>query len=507
LRGHLIAEQRRVPGAEVGGVGREDVGPCAACRDLGGLGFEACTHLEQRVDVAVGHVGDDKTASEPVVEQPLGDQATEGLANRRARHPDSLGLLDFEQRGARPEFAVEDLRPQALVGSARRTRRLGRHGRSVYTGIRASTNTWWFALAIAPIRALCIRSRHRHRRHLSEECPMRTPRLLTATLALALALGGCSAKSESGGDEQGGGDFKALSRVEIIAPAAPGSGWDQTARAVQEALQADGLARSAEVKNVPGASGTVALAQVAPQKGKADLLVASGLAMMSGIITNGTDVTLDDLTPIARVVGEYEVIVVPKNVPFNNADELFAAIKADPKSVAIAGGSAGSADHIFIGLLAKHYGVKPADVNYVPYSGGGEATTALLGGNVQAGVAGLNEFAEQIKNGNLKGLLISSTDQIGDVTFAQTAAQIDPGLEFQNWRSIMAPGGIDDALKTQYVEAMTRMHDSSNWTETVKKNGWNDNFLAGDEFAAWLKEENARVQAVLSDLGLAKSAG
>jgi putative tricarboxylic transport membrane protein len=336
---------------------------------------------------------------------------------------------------------------------------------------------------------------------------MRTPRIVAAVVAAALTLAACSSNTESGSSGEGGGDFKSLSRVEIIAPAAPGSGWDQTARAVQEAMKADDLARSVDVKNVPGASGTVALAQVAPQKGKSDLLIASGLAMMSGIITNGTDVTLDDLTPIARLIGEYEVIVVPKDVPYNNADELFAAIKANPKSVAIAGGSAGSADQIFIGLLAQHYGVKPSDVNYIPYSGGGEATTALLGGKVQAGVAGLNEFAEQMKNGNLKGLLVSSSEQIEGVTVAQTSGQIDPKLEFQNWRSIMAPSGIDDQLKTQYIEAMTRMHDSSAWTDAVKKNGWNDNFLAGDEFGTWLKEENARVETVLADLGLAKQAG
>lgn len=335
---------------------------------------------------------------------------------------------------------------------------------------------------------------------------MRIPRVVTAVVAAALTLAACS-NTDSGSSDQGGGNFKALSRVEIIAPAAPGSGWDQTARAVQEAMKADQLARSVDVKNVPGASGTVALAQVARQKGKGDLLIASGLAMMSGIITNGTDVTLDDLTPIARLIGEYEVIVVPKSMPFNNADELFAAIKANPKSVAVAGGSAGSADQIFIGLLAQHYGVKPADVNYIPYSGGGEATTALLGGKVQAGVAGLNEFAEQIKGGNLKGLLISSNKPVEGVTVAQMSAQIDPKLEFQNWRSIMAPSGIDDQLKTQYIDAMTRMHDSSAWTDAVKKNGWNDNFLAGDEFGTWLTEENARVQTVLTDLGLAKQAG
>jgi len=336
---------------------------------------------------------------------------------------------------------------------------------------------------------------------------MRIPRIVTAVIAAALALAACSNNTDSGSSDKDSGSFKALSRVEIIAPAAPGSGWDQTARAVQEAMKADQLAKSVDVKNVPGASGTVALAQVAPQKGKGDLLIASGLAMMSGIITNGTDVTLDDLTPIARLIGEYEVIVVPKDAPFNNADELFAAVKANPKSVAVAGGSAGSADQIFIGLLAQHYGVKPADVNYIPYSGGGEATTALLGGKVQAGVAGLNEFAEQMKNGNLKGLLISSNKPVEGVTVAQMSAQIDPKLEFQNWRSIMAPSGIDDQLKAQYIDVMTRMHDSSAWTDAVKKNGWNDNFLAGDEFGTWLTEENARVQTVLTDLGLAKQAG
>jgi putative tricarboxylic transport membrane protein len=332
---------------------------------------------------------------------------------------------------------------------------------------------------------------------------------LVAAGAVALAAcgsGGTGSAGSAGGGATAGGAASAepLNRVELIAPAAPGSGWDQTSRAVQASLKTDNLAKSIEVRNVPGASGTVALAQVAPQKGKKDLLVASGLAMMSGIITNGTSVTLDDLTPLARVVGEYEAIVTPKDSPYANVDALFAAIKKDPKSVAIAGGSAGSADQIFIGLLAQHYGVKPSDVNYVPFSGGGEATTALLGGKVQAGVAGLNEFTAQVKNGNLKGLLVSSAKPIEGATYAQTAADIDPKLEFQNWRSIMAPAGIDAALSQQYVAVLTAMHGSASWKTALATNSWNDNFLAGPEFATWLKEENTRVTTVLTDLGLSK---
>ncbi|WP_329026278.1 Bug family tripartite tricarboxylate transporter substrate binding protein [Streptomyces sp. NBC_00690] len=334
---------------------------------------------------------------------------------------------------------------------------------------------------------------------------MKLTRIAATTAVAVLALTACGSNDSSSGTKaKADKKPQALNRLEIIAPAAPGSGWDQAARAVQDSLRTEKLAKSPEVKNVPGASGTVALAQVAPQKGKEDLWIASGLAMMSGVISNGTNVTLDDLTPLARIMGEYEVIVTPKDSPYKSIDDLFAAIKKNPKAVSIAGGSAGSADHIFIGLLAKHYGVKPADVNYVPYSGGGEATTAILGGKVQAGVSGLSEFSAQIKEGKMNGLLISSLEQIEGVKFAQTATDVDKTLEFQNWRSVMAPGGVSDALKTQYSEALKNLHASQSWKDTLKKNAWNDNFIAGDEFATWLKEENTRVQGVLDDLGLSK---
>lgn len=337
----------------------------------------------------------------------------------------------------------------------------------------------------------------------------RLARIALAGAALALALTGCSSAGSPGGsgsDSAATGDaaeFTPLKRLELIAPAAPGSGWDQTARAVQGSMQADKLASSVEVTNVPGASGTVALAQVAPKQGTKDLLITSGLAMMSGIITNGTPVSLDDLTPIARLIGENEVIVVPADSPYKNADDLFAAIKKDPKSVPIAGGSAGSADHLYLGLLAQHYGVKPADLNYVPYSGGGEATTALLGNKVSAGIAGLSEFSAQIEAGKFRGLIISSLKNETALEFAQTSGDLDAGLEFANWRSVMAPGGIDDALKQQYLTAFDKMHESDSWKKALETNGWVDFYLSGDEFGSWLTEENTRVKGVLGDLGLA----
>lgn len=335
----------------------------------------------------------------------------------------------------------------------------------------------------------------------------RFARIAVIGAALALTLTACTGTATNNDKPAGGTEapveFEAFNRLEVIAPAAPGSGWDQTARAVQASLQTEGLAKSVEVTNVAGASGTVALAQVAPKQGAKDLLMASGLAMMSGIISNGTPVSLDDLTPIARLIGENEVIVVPADSPYQSIDDLFAAIKKDPKSVPIAGGSAGSADHLFIGLLAQHYGVKPADVNYVPYSGGGEASTALLGNVVQAGIAGYSEFAAQIDSGDFRGLLISSETNTTDLEFAATAGDIDKSLVFANWRSIMAPGGISDELKAQYLEAFDQLHASDSWKQAMQTNGWEDLYLSGDEFGDWLTTENTRVESVLVDLGLA----
>ncbi len=326
--------------------------------------------------------------------------------------------------------------------------------------------------------------------------------------AAALVLTGCTTAGQqpSGSEEPAGSAGAAaaesLGRMEIIAPANPGSGWDQTARAFSSALEASELADSVTVTNVPGASGTVALAQVAANEGREGVLMASGLAMMSGVLTNDTGFTLDDVTPVARLIGEAEVIVVPAESEFQTIDDLLAAIAEDPAGVPIAGGSAGSADHVFLGLLAEAYDIQPSELNYVPFSGGGEATTALLGNQVSAGISGIGEFREQIESGELRGLLLSTAEPAEGLEIP-TVADIDQAeLEFANWRSIMAPGGLDDELREQYVDVVTEVAASDAWAEQVETNGWTDLFLAGDEFDAWLDEENARVEGVLSELGL-----
>ena len=296
----------------------------------------------------------------------------------------------------------------------------------------------------------------------------------------------------------------AQGELKITAPAAPGGGWDQTARAMQAALTASGAAKSAQVVNVPGAGGTVGLAQfVNGAKGDGSQLLVNGLVMVGAILTNKAPVTLDMVTPIARLTGEYLALVVPANSPIKDAKELGAALKADPAKVTFAGGSAGGVDHMFMGLFAKAAGADTAKINYIPFSGGGEALAAILGGKVTAGVSGYGEFEGQIKSGKLRLLAITSAKRLPNVD-GPTLKEQGIDLEIINWRSVFAAPGITPEQRATLQATVDKMAKSPAWAETLKTKGWDDAYLASDDFAAFLKDEQTRVSGVLASIGLTK---
>ena len=200
-----------------------------------------------------------------------------------------------------------------------------------------------------------------------------------------------------------------IDHLTIVAPAAPGGGWDQTARALQHVVDAHHLARVVEVQNVPGAAGTIGLSQFADaQRGNGRALLVTGLVMVGATLWNDSPVSVNQATPIARLTGEYEVIAVPASSPLGDLRALIDEFRRRPEAFAWGGGSAGGTDHILAGLVAEAAGVDPRRVNYVAFSGGGEAVAALIGGHVAAGISGYSEFAAHIASGRLRALAISS---------------------------------------------------------------------------------------------------
>jgi putative tricarboxylic transport membrane protein len=297
--------------------------------------------------------------------------------------------------------------------------------------------------------------------------------------------------------------FAQAPQLNIFVPAAPGGGWDQTARTMDEVLRKEGLISGSQITNVGGAGGTVGLPQFVNQwKGKGNSLMVGGMVMVGAIIANKAPVTLAQTTPIARLTGEFEALVVPAASPFKTAQDFVAALKADPGKVPVAGGSAGGTDHIMFGLIAKGAGVDPTTISYVPYAGGGEALAALLGNQVAAGISGYGEFSEQVAAGTLRLLAISAGERQQGID-APTLKEQGIDVELFNWRGVFAPPEVSAEDKDAMIKLVQSMADSASWKEQLGKRNWTPILLTGDDFAKFLAEDAARVEGILKDLGLA----
>jgi putative tricarboxylic transport membrane protein len=290
-------------------------------------------------------------------------------------------------------------------------------------------------------------------------------------------------------------------RLRLIAPAAPGGGWDQTARVMQDVVQRAGVARTATVENIPGAAGLIGLARfIGAEHGNGDVLMVSGLIMLGAIVAQQSPVSFRDVTPLARLTGEYEAIAVPTASPFQSLGDVIAAFRERPESISWGGGSAGGSDQILAGLIAEAVGVAPRRVNYIAFSGGGESLSAILGGQVSVGINGLAEFAAQSDAGTLRLLAVSSAERLLGLD-VPTLREQGVDVEFENWRSVVAPPGITAAQRQRFEQAIDAMVHSSQWRDALAKYRWIDRYLGGEPFARFVNAEEARVQPILRELG------
>jgi putative tricarboxylic transport membrane protein len=289
-------------------------------------------------------------------------------------------------------------------------------------------------------------------------------------------------------------------QLRIMAPAAPGGGWDQTSREMQAALR--DLVGRTEVYNVAGAGGTIGLSQFVRLEGDPTQLMVTGLVMVGAVQANDSQYSLTDTVPLVRLTTDYQVVAVAADSPLRDTAGLVEAMRADLGAVSVAGGSAGGAEQILAGLMAKAAGVDPAGVSYVAHSGGGEALSTLLSGRATIGISGVSEISSQIEAGTVRALAVSSPQRLPALPDVPTLRESGLDVELQNWRGVMAPKGVS-AEQEQVLEALLLdMTRTPAWQEALADRGWGDATLAGPEFEEFVRADQERVTQVLGEIGL-----
>ena len=296
-------------------------------------------------------------------------------------------------------------------------------------------------------------------------------------------------------------DLKPLKTIDWIIPGNPG-GYSLTADVVSKALKTEGLMTEAHTMAYKaGAGGTVGLAAFQEIKGKPDAALITGIAMVGGAALAKSPLNLMDSFPVAKIMREYNAVVVPSSSKYKTLNELLDDISAKGKDIAIVGGNAGGVDHQIMGLLVKEKNIPVSKLNYVVLSGGTSVAAQLLAGGVAAGISGSTEFKPFVEAGKLRVLGVSSKKRLKGFR-GKTFIEQGVNLFYGNWRGIMAPADLTAAEKLNWLKVMDALHGTQTWKSALASNDWDDEFAAGDAYTAFLKKEIPIVNAVIKDIGL-----
>ena len=290
--------------------------------------------------------------------------------------------------------------------------------------------------------------------------------------------------------------------LKMMIPANPGGGWDTTGRALGKAMQDAGVVASVTYENKGGAAGAIGLAQFYnASRGDPNALMVMGAVMLGGIITGKPPVSVSQVTPIARLTSEYNVFVVPAGSPLKTMKDVVEQLKKDPGSVKWGGGSRGSTEHIAAAMIAREVGVDASKINYVPFRGGGEATAAILGGNVTVGGSGYSEFQQYIEAGRMIPIAVTSEQRLKGIA-VPTLKEQGINVVIGNWRGVYGAAGISDAQAKALAEMVVKATKTKAWAEAIEKNGWTPALLTGKEFADFVDNDFAALRATMVKAGM-----
>lgn len=310
-----------------------------------------------------------------------------------------------------------------------------------------------------------------------------------APIAMAAILGAASA---------------AQAQVNVMLPAGPGGGWDSTGRQAFQAMNDAGIyTDGVNFTNTGGAGGTIGLAEfLTTSAGQPDALAVFGAITVGAIELNDSPIDLAEFRPVARLTAEYLVVAVAADSPYETLEDFVAALAENPGANAIGGGSAGGVDHIAFALLAQEAGIAVPELNYIPQTSGAETVTAIVNGTLTAGISGTSEFTQFAEQGRIKLLGVTSAERRPDLPDVPTFAEEGYNVELANWRGILAAPGAPDDNYQLWIDRFVQLHESDAWAAVLETQGWDDFFLAGEEFGAFIAEEVEVQGQILRDAGL-----
>jgi putative tricarboxylic transport membrane protein len=323
--------------------------------------------------------------------------------------------------------------------------------------------------------------------------------IMAATLAVAC-----------GGSSANAADWEPTRPVTFIIPAGTGGGADLMARFVQGIVTKHNLMKQPMVVvNKAGGAGAEGFLDVKGSKGDPHKIIITLSNLFTTPLATGVPFNWKDLTPVAMISLDQFILWVNTAGPHKTAKEYVEAVKAgDDKKFKMGGTGSKQEDQIITVALEKQTGGKK--FTYVPYKGGGEVATQLVGNHIDSSVNNPIEAVSQWKGGNLRPLCIFDTKRstytekvTTDMAWSDIPTCKESGVdtEYQMLRGIFTSPGATPEQVAFYVGLFKKISETPDWQKFMADGAFNQTSMSGDEFKKWLEAAETRHQALMKEAG------
>ncbi len=291
-----------------------------------------------------------------------------------------------------------------------------------------------------------------------------------------------------------------LDYIHFLIPGGAGGGWDGTARGVGEALTKSGLVKKASYENMSGGGGGKAIAYIIKTAPKQhDTMMVNSTPIVIRSLQGVFPQSFRDLTLIASVIADYQVLVVRPDSKYKNWADVLKAFRANPRKLKVAGGSSrGSMDHLVAAQIFKAAGGDPKSVRYVPYDAGGKALAGLLTGEVDVLSTGLGEVLDKHKKGQVKIIGVTSKEPFEGIPSFKS---MGVNAYFANWRGFFGAPGLSQKRVDALNDVLKKMYSTPQWEVVRKRNGWTNLYQPGKKFRAFLEDQEKTIGSLMKEMG------
>ena len=335
------------------------------------------------------------------------------------------------------------------------------------------------------------------------------PHRICFTVAASMAIVGSLAATTNAVAQS----WEPTKTVEFIVPAGTGGGADQMARLIDAIIKKHNLMKqSMIVVNKAGGAGAEGFLDMKGAKGDPHRIVITLSNLFTTPIATGIPFNWKDLTPVKMMALDQFVLWVNAETPYKTAKAFMEAVKNAPADKRFKMGGTGSRqeDQIVTVALEKQAGVR---FTYIPYKGGGEVATQLVGKHVDATVNNPIEAVSQWRAGQVRPLCVFDAERMPykekiakDMSWNDIPSCREAGInvDYLMLRGIFMAGGVSDAQRNFYVQLLDKVGATAEWKEFIERGAFNTTALDGDAYRKWVTEQETRHLQLMKDAGFAK---